>query len=428
RRAPGLRERGRLHRFEVRRARLHLRAPRGSARPPDPPDYRRSRTGRVELLPRSLPRRRGEGEGAVRRRRPTPSRRRGRMRSLRGHASPPRQHRRARRQGPSPIEPGADRQELSAPSSNTCRLLARDHAAPESTLALAKAASLGRERVRPLAWCSRPRNSAALLEGASAPSSNTCRLLARDHAAPEPTLALAKAASLGRERVRPLAWCSRPRNSAALLEGASAPSSNTCRLLARDHAAPEPTLALAKAASLGRERVRPLAWCSRPRNSAALLEGASAPSSNTCRLLARDHAAPEPTLALAKAASLGRERVRPLAWCSRPRNSAALLEGAPVGWLTTALILLPLGGALLVWVFPWDGFTAGSIALLVALGEVGLWIEALVRFHFDRGGLQLDQRTNWFSDLHVSYHVGMYGFSLWLVGLTVIVQAAASAY
>jgi len=99
-----------------------------------------------------------------------------------------------------------------------------------------------------------------------------------------------------------------------------------------------------------------------------------------------------------------------------------------VGWLTTALILLPLGGALLVWIFPWDAFTAGSIALLVALGEVGVWIEALVRFHFDRGGLQLTQRTNWFSDLHVSYHVGMYGFSLWLVGLTVVVQAAAIAY
>src|SRR6266540_2872020 len=55
----------------------------------------------------------------------------------------------------------------------------------------------------------------------------------------------------------------------------------------------------------------------------------SAPPSNTCRLLARDHAAPEPTLALAKASSLGRG-VRPLAWCSRPRNSAASLEGALV--------------------------------------------------------------------------------------------------
>src|SRR6266576_4341393 len=56
----------------------------------------------------------------------------------------------------------------SAPSSNTCRLLARDHAVPESTLALAEAASLGRERVRPLAWCSRPRSSAALLDEALA--------------------------------------------------------------------------------------------------------------------------------------------------------------------------------------------------------------------------------------------------------------------
>src|SRR6266511_2448434 len=57
-------------------------------------------------------------------------------------------------------------------------------------------------------------------------------------------------------------------------------------------------------------------------------QGASAPSSNTYRLLARDHAAPQPTLALAKASSLGRGRVRPLAWCSRPRSSAALLDGA----------------------------------------------------------------------------------------------------
>src|SRR5919198_441194 len=99
-----------------------------------------------------------------------------------------------------------------------------------------------------------------------------------------------------------------------------------------------------------------------------------------------------------------------------------------MGWLTTALILVPLGGALLVWLFPWDAFTAGAIAVLTALAEVGVWIESLVRFNFDRGGLQLDQRTNWFADLHVSYHVGMYGFSLWLVGLTVVVQAASVIY
>ncbi|HEY3207606.1 MAG TPA: NADH-quinone oxidoreductase subunit M [Gaiellaceae bacterium] len=99
-----------------------------------------------------------------------------------------------------------------------------------------------------------------------------------------------------------------------------------------------------------------------------------------------------------------------------------------MGWLTTAMILLPFGGALLVWLFPWDAFSAGSIALLVALAEVGLWIEAMLQFDFDQGGLQLDQKTSWFSDLDVSYHVGLYGFSLWLVGLTVVVMAATTAY
>jgi NADH-quinone oxidoreductase subunit M len=99
-----------------------------------------------------------------------------------------------------------------------------------------------------------------------------------------------------------------------------------------------------------------------------------------------------------------------------------------VGWLTTAMILVPVGGALLVWLFPWDAFSAGAVALLVALAEVGLWIESLLRFDFGKGGLQLDQKTSWFSDLDVSYHVGVYGFSLWLVGLTVVVMAAAIAY
>src|SRR5258705_1352194 len=46
------------------------------------------------------------------------------------------------------------------------RPLARDHAAPESTLALSKADQPCCGRVRPLAWCSRPRDSAASLGGA----------------------------------------------------------------------------------------------------------------------------------------------------------------------------------------------------------------------------------------------------------------------
>jgi NADH-quinone oxidoreductase subunit M len=98
------------------------------------------------------------------------------------------------------------------------------------------------------------------------------------------------------------------------------------------------------------------------------------------------------------------------------------------GWLTTSLILLPAAGALFVWIMPLTPFAAGSTALLVALAEVALWIEAAARFDFSNPDLQLAQRQSWFSDLSVSYHVGFYGFSLWLVGLTVIVLAAAIGY
>jgi NADH-quinone oxidoreductase subunit M len=98
------------------------------------------------------------------------------------------------------------------------------------------------------------------------------------------------------------------------------------------------------------------------------------------------------------------------------------------GWLTTVLILLPVAGALFVSVAPVPRFWIGSTALLVALVEVALWIEVLARFDFSRAGLQGEQRTSWFRDLNVSYHVGFYGFSLWLAGLTVVVMAAAIGY
>jgi len=96
--------------------------------------------------------------------------------------------------------------------------------------------------------------------------------------------------------------------------------------------------------------------------------------------------------------------------------------------MTTLLICLPLGAALVIWALPLNRVSAGSLALLAALAEVGIWIQMLVRFHFDRGGLQFSERRNWFSDLHVSYHVGVYAFSVWLVGLTVVVMAACIAY
>ena len=39
-----------------------------------------------------------------------------------------------------------------------------------------------------------------------------------------------------------------------------------------------------------------------------------------------------------------------------------------------------------------------------------------------------EDQQSWFSDLGVSYHVGFYGFSLWLAGLTVVVSTAAIGY
>ena len=44
-----------------------------------------------------------------------------------------------------------------------------------------------------------------------------------------------------------------------------------------------------------------------------------------------------------------------------------------------------------------------------------------------RPGAQFDQSWSWFSDLSVSYHVGYFAFSFWLVGLAVVVMAAAIA-
>ncbi len=96
--------------------------------------------------------------------------------------------------------------------------------------------------------------------------------------------------------------------------------------------------------------------------------------------------------------------------------------------MTTALIFLPVSGALLVWLVPMPRAWVGSTALLVSLAEVALWIAAVAGFGFGSSGLQLEDRASWFSDLHVSYHVGLYGFSLWLVGLTAVVLAASVGY
>jgi NADH-quinone oxidoreductase subunit M len=96
--------------------------------------------------------------------------------------------------------------------------------------------------------------------------------------------------------------------------------------------------------------------------------------------------------------------------------------------MTTLLICLPLAAALIVWVLPLNPVSAGSLSLLAALAEIGVWIQLVVRYDFSKGGLQFSEQHTWIKDLGVSYHVGVYGFSVWLIGLTVVVLAAAIAY
>jgi NADH-quinone oxidoreductase subunit M len=95
---------------------------------------------------------------------------------------------------------------------------------------------------------------------------------------------------------------------------------------------------------------------------------------------------------------------------------------------TSILIWLPIGAAIVVWILPLSRYATGSLALLVSLVEVGLWIEQAARFDFSTHGLQFSQQATWIKDLGVSYHVGEYGFSLWLVGLTVVAMAACIGY
>jgi NADH:ubiquinone oxidoreductase subunit 4 (subunit M) len=78
--------------------------------------------------------------------------------------------------------------------------------------------------------------------------------------------------------------------------------------------------------------------------------------------------------------------------------------------LTTALIVLPLVAGLLVWLLPLNRVSAGSLALLAALAEIGLWIQLVARFDFGASGLQFSNRWSWFNDLGVSYYVGVNRF------------------
>ena len=53
----------------------------------------------------------------------------------------------------------------------------------------------------------------------------------------------------------------------------------------------------------------------------------------------------------------------------------------------------------------------------MALAEVGLWIGGARNFDFASDAQQYSASREWFSELGISYAVGLYGFQYWLVGL-----------
>jgi NADH-quinone oxidoreductase subunit M len=100
----------------------------------------------------------------------------------------------------------------------------------------------------------------------------------------------------------------------------------------------------------------------------------------------------------------------------------------PYGWLPNLLVLLPLLGALIVWLVPFPRLVAGGVALFFGLAEVAFFGVSLAHFQFAGLAIEQSSRLVWFSDLGVSWHLGFTNFSIWLVGLTVVAMTAAIAY
>ena len=96
--------------------------------------------------------------------------------------------------------------------------------------------------------------------------------------------------------------------------------------------------------------------------------------------------------------------------------------------MTTALIFLPLAGAVIVGLLPLQRRATEWLALVFALAEAVLGAIALVGFNTG-GGIQYVQNTRWISGFGagapIRYHVGLSGLSLFMVLLAAVGIAAA---
>ncbi len=99
--------------------------------------------------------------------------------------------------------------------------------------------------------------------------------------------------------------------------------------------------------------------------------------------------------------------------------------------MITALLLIPLAGALILALVPVGRRWAEGIALMAVLYEAALAVTALLRFEAGDRGMQLVEDHVWIADFvgdaDARYHVAMDGLSLFMVLLTVVGMVGAVA-
>lgn len=89
--------------------------------------------------------------------------------------------------------------------------------------------------------------------------------------------------------------------------------------------------------------------------------------------------------------------------------------------LITLLLILPVAGALVAATLPLrENSLAKGVGLGVALLEFFVSLALIAQFKVGQGGYQFEVNTTWIASLGVQYHVGIDGFSLWIVMLTTL--------
>jgi NADH-quinone oxidoreductase subunit M len=97
-------------------------------------------------------------------------------------------------------------------------------------------------------------------------------------------------------------------------------------------------------------------------------------------------------------------------------------------WILNVLVFLPAGGSLVSLLIPKDrAEEAKTFGLLVGVVELALAIALIIGFKSNTAGFQFVTNQSWIPTLGISWHLGVDGISLFLVGITSLVFLVAMA-